>query len=224
MMQSGLQRKSTHFLSEEYLAGKGPGKTKLVFAKGEQIFAQGDDCGPVFYVVEGIVKLTVLSPLGKVATIAFLNEGELLGEECLLKEQKFMSATATALTSTIVNRISNAEMHRVLRDELEMASFLVCYLLRKNGHLQSGLLDQLFNSSERRLARTLLILARFPDGGDTPKMVPHISQATLAAMVGCTRSRVNFFLNRFRKLGLIEYSDRIRVNPGLHQFLMTEGH
>ena len=223
-MKSAAYKLGPQFSCEDFLAGKGINKTKASYARGEQIFAQGDDCGPIFYVVEGIIKLTVLSPLGKVATIAFLNEGELLGEECLLQEQKFMSATATALTSSVVNRIPNAEMHRVLRDEPEMASFLVCYLLRKNGHLQSDLLDQLFNSSERRLARTLLILARFPDGGDAPKMVPQVSQETLAAMVGCTRSRVNFFLNRFRKLGLIEYSDRIRVNPGLQQFLMTEGH
>lgn len=212
------------FVPEEYLAGRGAGRTNLTFAKGEQIFAQGDDCGPLFYVVEGIVKLTVLSPLGKVATIALLNEGELLGEECLLAGQKFMSTTAIALTNCVINRVANAEIQRLMREKAEMASFLLCYLLRRNGQLQSGLLDQLFNSSERRLARTLLVLARFPDDGNVQKIVPQVSQETLAAMVGCTRSRVNFFLNRFRKLGLIEYSDRIRVNPSLHQFLMAEGH
>ena len=207
-----------------YLVSKGRGRTRHSYAKGEYIFAQGDDCGPIFYLVEGIVKLTVVSPSGKVATIALLNEGELIGEECLLKEQKFFSTTATALTKCVVNRIANSELHRAMREEPELSSFLVCYLLRSNGHLQSNLLDQLFNSSERRLARTLLVLARFPDGGKTQMLVPQVSQETLADMVGCTRSRVNFFLNRFRNLGLIDYSDRICVNPGLHEFLRVEGH
>lgn len=224
MTHSSPGKVGTPFLPEEYLAGRGVGRTSLSFAKGEQIFAQGDDCGPLFYIVEGIVKLTVLSPLGKVATIALLNEGEIVGAECLLSEQKFMSTTATALTNCVINRVATAELNRVMRERAEMASFLVCYLLRRNGQLQSDLLDQLFNSSERRLARTLLLLARFPDDGDVQKIVPQVSQETLAAMVGCTRSRVNFFLNRFRKLGLIEYSDRIRVNPSLQQFLMIEGH
>ena len=223
MGTASLAKIVTHFVPENYLEGRGAGRTSLSFTKGEHIFAQGDDCGPLFFLVEGIVKVTALSPLGKLATIAFLNEGELIGEECLLTEQRFMSTTATALTNCVINRVAGAEMQRLIREEPEMASYIVCYLLRKNTHLQSNLLDQLFNSSERRLARTLLVLARFPDGGEVQRIVPRVSQETLAAMVGCTRSRVNFFLNRFRRLGLIEYSDRIRVNPSLHQFLMVEG-
>ena len=205
-----------------FLAEAGIGRTILPFQKDNQIFAQGDDCDSVFYVHEGCVKLTVLSQAGKEATIALLTSGHFVGEECVSTDQPYRSATATAVSECVLLRIGKAEMRKVLQREHAMAELFVGYLLARTNRIQADLVDQLFNSSEKRLARTLLLLANFGKEGVQDAMVPKISQATLAAMVGCTRSRVNFFLNRFRRLGFIEYDQQICVKRALMQVVLHD--
>ncbi len=205
-----------------FLGHTGLGKSLIPYRKNAGIFAQGDACDSVFYVKQGTIKLTVLSEQGKQATIALLNAGDFAGEECLSTAQPFRSASATALTDCVLLRILGAEMNRVLCNEPAMSTLFIAYLLARTNRIQADLVDQLFNSSEKRLARTLLLLANF-GRDDTPEtLVPQISQETLAAMIGCTRSRVNFFLNRFRKLGFIEYDDRIRVKKALLQVILHD--
>ena len=206
----------------KFLSTAGIGRQLLSFVKGEAIYAQGDACDSVFFIQSGSVKLTLVSEQGKEATIAILNVGDFAGEECVSTVQPFRSATATALTDCVLLQITKAEMHRVLQDESQMSSMFVAYLLARTSRIQADLVDQLFNSSEKRLARTLLLLANFGKEGVTETLVPQISQETLAAMIGCTRSRVNFFLNRFRKLGFIEYDDQIRVNKSLLQVVLHD--
>ncbi len=205
-----------------FLAEAGPGRTILCFQQGAGIFAQGDDCDAVFYIQEGSVKLSVVSAHGKEATVSILNSGDFVGEECISGMPGFRSFTATALIDVRLLRIDRVEMNRVLRDEPAMSSRLVAYLLARSGRVQAALVDQLFNSSEKRLARILLLLAHFGEEGVQQTLVPKISQETLAQMIGCTRSRVSFFLNRFRELGYIEYGERIRVNNSLLQIVLDD--
>ena len=164
----------------------------------------------------------LVSEHGKEAMIAILNLGDFVGEECVSTVQPFRSATATALTDSVLLRITKVEMHRVLHDEPLMSAMFVAHLLARTSRIQADFVDQLFNSSEKRLARILLLLANFGKDGVTETLVPQISQETLAAMIGCTRSRVSFFLNRFRKLGFIEYGDQIRVNKSLLQIILHD--
>ena len=205
-----------------FLAQSGVGRTVVPVLKDAAIFAQGDLCDSVYYVHEGCVKLTVLSVSGKEATIALLTGGHFLGEECVSTAQPYRSATATAVTKCVLLRINKGEMTRVLQQEHAMSELFVAYLLSRANRIQADLVDQLFNSSEKRLARTLLLLANVGKEGVQDALVPKISQATLAAMVGCTRSRVNFFLNRFRKLGFIEYDKQIRVRRALMQVVLHD--
>ena len=205
-----------------FLAQAGLGRTVIPFQKDAGIFAQGDRCDSVFYVHEGCAKLTVLTKSGKEATIALLTSGHFLGEECVSTDQPYRSATATAVTDCVLLRINKAEMTRVLQHEQAMSELFVAYLLARSNRIQADLVDQMFNSSEKRLARTLLLLANFGKDGVQDAMVPKVSQATLAAMVGCTRSRVNFFLNRFRKLGFIEYDHQISVKRALMQVVLHD--
>ncbi len=210
------------FNVKAFLNQTGPGRSRVAYRKGAGIFAQGDPCDSVFYVIEGTIKLTVLSEHGKEATIALLNVGDFAGEECLSTVQLFRSATGAALIDCVLTRIATAEMNRILHHEPAMSILFVAYLLARTNRIQADLVDQLFTSSEKRLARTLLLLANFGKE-DTPEtLVPQISQETLAAMIGCTRSRVNFFLNRFRKLGFIEYDDQIRVKRSLLQVILND--
>ena len=211
-----------NFDVKAFLTHAGLGKTLVPYRKNVAIFAQGDSCDSVFYLKEGTIKLTVLSAQGKVATIALLNGGDFAGEECLSTIQSFRSATATTLTDCVLMRITKVEMNRVLHDEPKMSALFVTYLLARTSRIQADLVDQLFNSSEKRLARTLLLLANFGKEDMPDVLLPQISQETLAAMIGCTRSRVNFFLNRFRKLGFIDYDDRIRVNKALLQVILHD--
>jgi CRP/FNR family cyclic AMP-dependent transcriptional regulator len=205
-----------------FLAEAGLGRSIIPVKKGARIFAQGDDCDAVFYIQGGSVKLSVVSTHGKEATISILNGGDFVGEECLSAMPSFRSFSATALTDVRLLRIGTAEMNRVLRDEPVMASRFVSYLLARTSRVQAALVDQLFNSSEKRLARILLLLAHFGEEGVQQTLVPKISQETLAQMVGCTRSRVSFFLNRFRESGYIEYGERIKVNNSLLQIVLYD--
>jgi len=207
---------------QRFLSEAGVGKTVSSFPKGTAIYSQGDDCNAVYYVREGTLKLTIVSESGKQATIALLNAGDFSGEECMSTLQPFRTATATALTDCVLVRLTKAEMKRVVEAEVSMSGLFIAYLLARTNRIQADLVDQLFNSSEKRLARTLLLLANFGKEGVHETLVPDISQETLAAMIGCTRSRVNFFLNRFRRLGFIEYDDRIHVKKSLLQVILHD--
>ncbi len=205
------------FDPQEYLAKSGFGKTILQVKKNEGIFCQGELADTVYFIQKGKVKLTVVSPSGKEATIAILGAGQFLGEECVTSEQPTRISSSKALTPCTIMRIRRQEMVRVLVEEKAMSRLFIRYLLTRNTRIQADLVDQLFNSSEKRLARTLLLLSQTGKDGEPQAPLPKISQETLADMVGTTRSRVSFFMNRFRKLGFIEYSglNRIHVKSSL---------
>lgn len=210
------------FKVQSFLAENGLGRKIIELEKRATVFSQGDAATSVFYIQKGKVKLTVVSKRGKEATIALLSADDFLGEECIAAIQPLRLATATALTPVTLLRIERKEMVRVLGRERAFSEAFVAYLLARNVHVQEDLIDQLFNSSEKRLARALLILARF--GKDpTPEMViPKISQETLAEMIGTTRSRVSFFMNRFRELGFIEYNGGLSVHSSLLNIVLHD--
>jgi CRP/FNR family cyclic AMP-dependent transcriptional regulator len=205
------------FDPQEYLAKGGFGKTILQIKKNEAIFCQGETGDTVYYLQKGKVRLSVVSPTGKEATIAILGSGHFLGEECITSEQPMRTSSSKALIDCTLLRIRRQEMIRVLLEEQSMSRLFTRYLISRNTRMQADLVDQLFNSSEKRLARTLLLLSQAGKDGETQAALPKISQETLADMVGTTRSRVSFFMNRFRKMGFIEYSglNRIHVNSSL---------
>src|SRR6202158_4102804 len=182
----------------------GGGRKIEAFPKKQTVFAQGDSSDAVFYIKEGKVKLTVVSQLGKEATIGILNEGAFFGEGCLTG-QPLRLCSATAMTDCSLMRIGKKSMIEVLHREHAFSDMFVAYLLARNVRYEEDLVDQLFNSSEKRLARILLLLAHFGKDGKPEIVIPKISQESLAEMVGTTRSRVSFFMNRFRKLGFIDY-------------------
>jgi CRP/FNR family transcriptional regulator, cyclic AMP receptor protein len=182
------------------------GRKIATFPKKQAIFAQGDTSDAVFYIQEGKVKLTVVSNSGQEATIGILNEGAFFGEGCLTG-QHFRLCSATALTDCSLMRIDKKSMIEVLHREHAFSDLFVAYLLARNIRYEEDLVDQLFNSSEKRLARILLLLAHFGKEGQPETVIPKISQETLAEMIGATRSRVSFFMNRFRKLGFVDYDE-----------------
>jgi CRP/FNR family transcriptional regulator, cyclic AMP receptor protein len=214
--------KKLRFKPEAFLAKKGAGRTLLELRPGQKIFSQGDDSTAVFYVQRGKVKLAVVSKGGKEATIALLGVGDFLGEECIAAAQLQRKATASALTDVSLLKIERREMIRVLRDEQAFSEVFVAFMLARNARIQEDLVDQLFNSSEKRLARALLLLAQFGQDGAPETVIPKISQATLAEMVGTTRSRVSFFMNRFRKLGFIEYNGKLSVHSTLLNVILHD--
>jgi CRP/FNR family transcriptional regulator, cyclic AMP receptor protein len=189
------------------------GRTIAAFPKKRTIFAQGDPSDAVFYIQEGKVKLTVVSKSGKEATIGILNERDFFGEGCLTG-QLLRMCSATALTDCTVMRIDKKSMVEVLREH-EFSDIFVAYLLTRNIRYEEDLVDQLFNSSEKRLARVLLLLAHFGKEGKQEVAIPKISQETLAEMVGTTRGRVSFFMNRFRRLGFVRYNGELEVHSSL---------
>jgi CRP/FNR family transcriptional regulator, cyclic AMP receptor protein len=207
-------RKDLAFEPEVLLEKTGVHRTVAVLKKGQTIFRQGDTTDAVFYLQKGKVKLAVTSKSGKEATIAFFGAGSFLGEESIIGTQLRL-ATATTLTRATVLKIKRKEMIRVLHEEPSFSEVFVSYLLARNARVQADLVDQLFNSSEKRLARALLLLAQFGKDGAPEKVIPKISQASLAAMIGTTRSRVSFFMNRFRKLGFIQYNGVLSVHSSL---------
>ena len=184
------------------------------FAAGSIIFSQGTPATSVFYLQQGQVKLAVVSSKGKEAVVAVLGPRDFFGEGCLAG-QPLRMATASAITAAVVLKISKREMMRTLHDEPAFSDRFIAHMLTRNMRIEEDLIDQLFNSSEKRLARILMLLARYGAGDVAPRTLPKLSQETLAEMVGTTRSRVNFFLNKFRKLGFIEYNGRITINPSL---------
>ena len=193
------------FDAETFLATAGVGRTLLNLKKDKVLFAQGDPADAIFYIRSGLVKLTVVAASGKEATLALLNSGDFIGESCLTAGQPNRFTTARAVSDSILLSISRKEMVRALHQHRAMSDVFVAFLLARSARIQADLLDQLFNSSERRLARVLLLLAHFGKEGRIEKIPSKITQEMLAEMVGTTRSRVSFFMNRFRKLGFIQY-------------------
>ena len=197
-----------------FLAKVGAGKTILKLHKDQHIFAQGDVADSVFYIQKGRVKLTVLSPQGKEAVVAILEPGQFFGEGCLNGHQ-LRIATTTAMEECLITSITKEAMIALLHTEPKFSELFMAYLLTRNSRVEEDLIDQLFNSSEKRLARLLLLLAHFGKEGSPQPIKPAISQETLAEMIGTTRSRVSFFMNKFRKLGLISYNGKIEVHNSL---------
>ena len=197
-----------------FLQKVGHGKSLMLTGKRQLIFSQGDAADAVFYVQTGQVKLTVLSEQGKEAIIAMLEPGSFFGEGCLAGHQVCM-ATATAVKYSSVVRIDKQTMIRALHDDPSFSELFLAFLLSRNIRIQADLVDQLFNSSEKRLARVLLLMAHLGKEGKSEAIIPKISQEQLAEMVGTTRSRVSFFMNKFRKLGFLEYNGGVHVHTSL---------
>jgi CRP-like cAMP-binding protein len=198
-----------------YLASEGEGRKILRLKAKELFFAQGSHADSIYYLQTGRAKLTVVSKRGKEATVTLLVAGDFLGEECLVAASSVRTSSATAIAACVALRISRAQMLHVLHQEHSFSSFFLNFMLNRGIRTQADLIDQLFNSSERRLARILLLMADFGKPGEPENLIPPVTQETLAEMIGTTRSRVSFFMNRFRKLGYIEYNGRIRVNKSL---------
>ena len=210
------------FDSAAFLANAGLGRRIVELGPKDTFFSQGDLADTVFYLQRGRAKLTVVSVKGKEATIALLAAGDFVGEESLASIPGLRLATASAVNSCAALKITRDEMIRVMHEEPAFADFFVKFLLTRSMRTQADLVDQLFNSSEKRLARILLLMAEFGKPGDHDTFIPPISQETLAEMIGTTRSRVSFFMNRFRTLGYINYNGRIQVNKSLLNVVLLD--
>ena len=209
------QAKAKQFQPEIFLTNTGVGRTEVAVPKKKSIFSQGDPGDAVFYIQTGRVKLCVVSGSGKEATVALLGPGDFVGEECVAVVRSSRLASAIAMSDCTLMRIERKEMMRVVHEEHAFSDAFVAYLLARNSRIQEDLVDQLFNSSEKRLARALLLLANFGKEGEPDAVIPKVSQEMLAEMIGSTRSRVSFFMNRFRKLGFIDYNGTMRINSSL---------
>jgi CRP-like cAMP-binding protein len=209
----GKQAKAA-FDALDFLAKVGEGKAILQFKKNENVFTQGDVADTVFYLQKGKIKLTVISKQDKEAVVGVLGPGQFFGEGCM-NGHALRIATTTAMESCVVTSITKRAMQTALHEQPAFSEMFVAYLLTRNSRIEEDLIDQLFNSSERRLARMLLLLSHFGKEGTPQPIVPNISQETLAEMIGTTRSRVSHFMNKFRKLGLISYNGHIEVNSSL---------
>jgi CRP/FNR family cyclic AMP-dependent transcriptional regulator len=215
-------KKIRDFDPNTFLATIGQGRTIVPFQKKQTIFAQGSPADAVFYIQQGKVKLTVVSNNGKEATLGILSDGDFFGEGCLAGQALRMAA-ATAITDCELLRIDKKAMMDVLHREHALSDMFVAYLLTRNIRYEEDLVDQLFNSSEKRLARILLLLAHFGKAGAPETVVPKISQETLAEMIGTTRSRVSFFMNRFRTLGFIDYgASGLQVHSSLLNIVLHD--
>jgi CRP-like cAMP-binding protein len=204
------------FNAQAFLDSSGIAKTVVEYGRGETIFTQGDACKDVLYIQTGGVKLSVLSKTGREAVVAMLGPGDFFGEGCLAG-QRVRMGSATAITPSAILLVGKEKMVRLLHQQHAMSDRFISHMLSRNSRIEEDLIDQLFNSSEKRLARTLLLLARYGKQDKPARVVPRISQETLAEMVGTTRSRVNFFLNKFKRLGFIEYNGNIplKINSSL---------
>jgi CRP-like cAMP-binding protein len=210
------------FDARAFLAKAGTGKTVLEFEENQNVFEQGDTADSVYYIQAGKIKLAVLSDQGKEAVVGILTSGQFFGQSCL-SGRKLRLSTTTAVEYSVITAITKAAMIALLRDEPAFAAFFMANLLTRNSRIEEDLIDQLFNSSERRLARVLLLLANFDKEATPQPISPNISQETLAEMIGTTRSRVSFFMNKFRKLGLISYNGHIEVKSSLLTAILNEG-
>jgi CRP/FNR family transcriptional regulator, cyclic AMP receptor protein len=209
------------FDAEQFLRSAGVARKVSEFKRKDIIFSQGDSGKTVLYVQKGAIRLSVVNERGKEAVVAILGQGDFFGEGCLAG-QPLRIATATAVIATTVMSIEKKEMSRVLHAEHEFSDRFIAHMLSRNIRVEEDLVDQLFNSTEKRLARTLLLLARYGKEDEPEKVLPKISQEVLAEMVGTTRSRVNFFMNKFRRLGLIQYNGAVEVNSSLLSVVLHE--
>jgi CRP/FNR family cyclic AMP-dependent transcriptional regulator len=205
-----------------FLTSAGLGRRIVQIPPKHAFFLQGDLADAVFYLQKGRARITVVSQTGKEATITLVQPGEFVGEGALAAENGLRLSTATAISACTALKISRDEMVRVMHEEHDFSDVFLKFLLERSMRIQADLVDQLFNSSEKRLARILLLMAEFGKPGETTQFIPKISQETLAEMIGTTRSRVSFFMNRFRKLGLIEYQGRIKVHKSLLNVILHD--
>jgi CRP-like cAMP-binding protein len=216
-------KKPSHpFDPKAFLSNAGLGRIVRHYRPKQSVFLQGDRADAVFYIQEGRVRLSVLSKQGKEATIGLLGPGDFLGEGCIASDHPIRMVTATAITDCSLLQIERRQMLRTLHEERRFSDLFVAYVVEHHNRTQADLVDQLFNSSEKRLARALLILARFGKEPRTEAVLPTVSQETLAEMIGTTRSRVNFFMNKFRKLGLIDYNGGLEVHSSLLSLVLHE--
>ncbi|MBR1146502.1 Crp/Fnr family transcriptional regulator [Bradyrhizobium sp. AUGA SZCCT0431] len=216
-----IERTKNSFDPLAFLAKVGTGKTISVYRKDQIIFSQGEVADTIFYLQKGGVKIVVLSDQGKEAVVGILEPGQFFGEGCM-NGHSLRIATSTATEESLITSISKSAMIAVLHDEPKFSELFVAYLLTRNSRVEDDLIDQLFNSNEKRLARLLLLLAKFGKEGSPTPISPNISQETLAEMIGTTRSRVSFFMNKFRKLGLISYNGKIEVHNSLLDAVLRE--
>ena len=205
-----------------FLTSAGLGRRLVELKPKQAFFSQGDPADSVFYIQKGRAKITVVSTAGKEATITLLAPHDFVGEEALAAVPGLRLSSATAITGCAALKMAREEMIRAMHGEHEFSELFVKFLVARSMRVQADLVDQLFNSSEKRLARTLLLMAEFGEPGDPETLIPKISQETLAEMIGTTRSRVSFFMNRFRKLGFIEYDGRIRVHKSLLRVILHD--
>ena len=205
-----------------FLKQAGVGRTLVRLRPKQVFFSQGSSADAIFYLQAGRARLTVVSHAGREATVSLLTAGEFIGEESLASVGALHLATASAVDACVALRIAREEMIRVMHQEHSLSEMFLKFLLARSMRAQADLVDQIFNSSEKRLARILLLMAEFGDPGQSEHLIPHITQETLAEMIGTTRSRVSFFMNRFRKLGFIEYNGRIRVHKSLLNVILLD--
>ncbi len=217
----GRKPARTEFDPQAFLAKMGAGKAILKFRTNQHVFEQGDVAGTIFYIQKGRVKLTVLSEQGKEAVVGILEPGQFFGEGCL-NGHTLRIATTTAMEECVITSITKEAMIATLRTEPKFSELFMAYLLTRNSRIEEDLIDQLFNSSEKRLARLLLLLAHFGEEDRSQSILLNISQETLAEMIGTTRSRVSAFMNKFRKLGLISYNGNIEVHNSLLNAVLRE--
>ncbi len=214
-------KQKSAFNAQAFLDSAGVAREIVAYRRAEVIFTQGDPCGSVLYIQKGGVKLSVLSKTGREAVVAMLGPGDFFGEGCLAG-QPFRMGSATAITPSVILLVDKERMVQLLHKQHAMSDRFIAHMLARNIRIEEDLVDQLFNSSEKRLARTLLLLARYGKPDKPVRAVPKISQETLAEMVGTTRSRVNFFMKKFQRLGFIDYKDGIKVNNALLTVVLHE--
>jgi CRP/FNR family cyclic AMP-dependent transcriptional regulator len=210
------------FDAAAFLMKAGLGRRIIELAPKQTFFSQGEQADCIFYLQNGNAKITVVSQTGKEATITLIGQGDFLGEDALVAAPGLRLATATATTACTALKIGREEMIRVLHEEHSFSDLFLKFLLARTMRIQADLVDQLFNSSEKRLARILLLMAEFGQPGEPEMLIPKISQETLAEMIGTTRSRVSYFMNRFRKLGFIDYNGQIRVHKSLLNVILHD--
>jgi CRP-like cAMP-binding protein len=217
-----VEPEKSAFDAQTFLASAGLGRRIVQLAPKETFFSQGDPADSIFYLQKGRAKVTIVSQAGKEATITLLSAGDFVGEEALAALSGLRLTTAIAVAACTALKITREEMIRVMHEEHDFSDLFLKFLLARSMRIQADLVDQLFNSSEKRLARILLLMAEFGKPGEPEPLIPKISQETLAEMIGTTRSRVSFFMNRFRKLGFIEYDGRIRIHKSLLNVILHD--
>jgi CRP-like cAMP-binding protein len=217
-----IEPEKPEFNAATFLASAGLGRRIIQLAPKEAFYSQGDPADAVFYIQQGRATVTVVSAAGKEATISLASAGEFVGEAALAAVPGLRLSTATAITACTALKITRGEMVRVMHEERDFSELFMKFLLGRSMRVQADLVDQLFNSSEKRLARILLLMAEFGKPGEPENYIPRISQETLAEMIGTTRSRVSFFMNRFRKLGFVEYNGRIKVHKSLLNVVLLD--